>query len=225
MTFKTKHVLLVTAVLAWLAAPARARDEDRGEAVLLFKKAERHFAHHDFELALREFQQSYAISPRPLLLFDMGLAAYKLDLADEALAYLLSFMATVDEPTTASRDALRMIADLRRRDLLARPSPDPTVAAEPSVVAPPVTPAREATAAPATAPATLAPPATAPSFAAPLLTVAAKPAATRRPLVARGWFWGVLTTATLLAGGGVAVALTLGRPNRYPTPTGVAQPQ
>lgn len=108
------HVLL--ALMLGHALPAEAQDAGRRDA-----RARRHFEagtsymeSEDYESALREFNQAYKLSPRPALLFNVGVAASKLDRFVEAID---AFEAFVASGAAAEREAevQTRLTDLKER--------------------------------------------------------------------------------------------------------------
>jgi hypothetical protein len=212
MVLKAGHFALMVALEA---ASTDTYADSRDEAVLLFKKAQRHFAHQDFETAMHEFQESYAISPRPLLLFDMGLTANELGLRDEALSYLRRYMATVDHPDADSRVAKALIVELQRTTRSNKKATRPEPPVEPQVTpAPtaegPTAPGEPVATTPAPPPAHEEPATTsASSSVAPLAltqTAETKPKPKRRA----GLIAGLVVGGVLIVGGAVTVGLLFG---------------
>jgi hypothetical protein len=206
-------VALAAALFLSFVAPVFGR-ADNHEQLALFKKAQHHFAHRDFEAALREFQQLYATSPRPLLLFDMGLAANELGERDEALSYLHTFVVTVDEPNADTREAKEMIAELQRHGAKLKPLPvEPTV--RPPLATTTTTPPPATATAPPSVVIATAPPPPEPVVAAPLATASVPLVVARAPEPTprsrhRGRTAGIVVGSIVLVGGAVAVGIVFG---------------
>ena len=218
--------------LVWLlgsaagAAPDAARLES---AKRHFDLARAQFTLGNYAAALHEFDAAYALDPRPLLLYNAGLAARSAGALDVAQDRLRRFVH--DGPHGRERDdALVYLDELKERAAHHEAATPPPAAAEPATAAP-SGPAEPATVAPA-GPATPAPAAGTPSAAAttsaaaspsaptshptaaPLLPPAAaphvaavansKPAPT--PLYRRWWLW----SAVGLAAAGLGVGLGVG---------------
>jgi hypothetical protein len=214
-------------VIVALAAPAvgrgdvrdQTRDPARDQARALFLRGQEHFAHHQYRAAFDEFRQSYALSPRPLLLYDIGLAALGLEQRDEALTFFRRFVATIDRPTAERRNVETIIAKLERGE---RVAPEPRLS-EPAAPSP--APPTPTTPAPAPAPATPAP-----APAAPTLTPAAnaarphdvtattQTAEARRRAHRRGLIIGLTAGAVVVAGGVIALGIAFGT-STSPVPT------
>lgn len=127
--------MLWAALLVMAAGPASAQSGDGTasandeEARARFEAGERALARSDFEAALQDFERAYALSPRPGLLFNIGLAAQRARRRERALEAFREYLRLVPEaPNRADVEA--RIADLE--DLLAADASEgePTPAAE-----------------------------------------------------------------------------------------------
>jgi tetratricopeptide (TPR) repeat protein len=176
------------------------------QARAFFEKGNAAFRAGDFDAATLAFSQAYDISPRPLLLFNIGLAASKAKQPELALRSFEKFLDVV--PNSPDRqDVEGKIAELRK--VLERQRSAPAVAAKPAAVA---------------AKPSDPPPAEAyPSVAVAIVAAPAPPA--RKPLIRRAWFWGAVAGAAVVVGGGIALGVTLGHSTVFPTPTGQAPVQ
>jgi hypothetical protein len=210
-------VLCLAGPRSWAESPRVSR------ARVLFQEGNVAFEAGDYPLAMQKFQDAYELSPKPLLLFNIGLAAEQAMQPELALQTFERFL-EVSGPMKERAEARHHIADLQR--ILQWQHRSPPGSPPPSPAPPVVSPAP---ASPTPAPASPTPaPAAAPVIApwTPAVATTAPAPATKRPSVARrAWFWGVLGSVTLLAAGGVAVWFTIGMPNRYPSPNGVTSAQ
>jgi hypothetical protein len=198
--------LLIVIIL--MARPAFGQGDGRDQARTLFIRGQEQFDRRQYRKAIESFQQSYALSPRPLLLYDMGLAALLLLQSDEALTYLHRFLATIDHPTPERHDAERLVAKLES-ERHAPPSPS----AEPPP--PPLAPA------PAQTGPTPPLPTTTPALSAArldLVRAAPAPATANRRAHQRNLIIGLAAGAAAVAGGVIAIGIVFGT-SRGPVPT------
>lgn len=190
----------IVALLA-LAAPAPARapaDANVAEARRLFDRGRHAFDRAQYEEALRAFEAAYQLTPRPLLLYNLGHTALRLQRLADARGYFARFLAT-DASGPERAEAEKIVA---RLDAQGTPAPRPEgAAAPPSGV---------------TAPQPTAPPPTV-TQPAPVAVVAA-PVGSPPRRKSRAWLWGV--AAAVAAGVAVGLGVGLGVPRSdAPPPT------
>jgi tetratricopeptide (TPR) repeat protein len=139
---------MLVSLIAASAAPALAQETDRDpEARGLFLAGQAAFDAGRFEDALRYFEQSYALSSRPALLFNIGQAADRARLDATALDAFRRYLASDPELDAAERHSIEQrVAALEaalRRGAAAEPAetalapdalPPPPAEPEPSVV-------------------------------------------------------------------------------------------
>jgi tetratricopeptide (TPR) repeat protein len=108
LTVRTVPIALSVGLLLVFSAPAAAQPQNQDQldeaARLLFESAREAFAAGDYELALGRFQQAYAASPRPALLYNIATTLDRLRRDEEALAALERFLAA--DPNTPNRSEI-----------------------------------------------------------------------------------------------------------------------
>lgn len=93
---------------------ALGQDSDNERARVHFSSGRSYFDEGNYERALEEFQQAYALSPLPLMLFNIGTTQERLGMLREAADTFERFLREV--PDADNRDVLtRRIANLRSR--------------------------------------------------------------------------------------------------------------
>ena len=108
----TVSVIAIGLAAAAFASPAHAQDDER--ARLHFEAGRSHFDQGRYENALLEFQESYALSGRAALLFNIGTTLERLARWDEAADHFAEFL--TQNPSYERRTDLESrIANLRRR--------------------------------------------------------------------------------------------------------------
>jgi tetratricopeptide (TPR) repeat protein len=175
-------------VIVWLlggVAAAQSTDDEAAKRHYLAGQA--YFSRARYDDALREFQESYRLSHREAISYNLGLCEEKLDRVDDAIASLERYLAA--EPDSPRKESVNeLLEGLRARQReKARAAPP----------APPAEAAPTATPAPAAPPAETAPP---PAPPAPVLVETAPPSRHRlRPaaIAVAG-----LTLASVLAAAG-----------------------
>lgn len=219
----------VVAVGLALATGATAAARDAGtdvqvnQAAALYRLGKDKFAAGDYQAATDAFERAYALSPRPPLLYNIGLAALQAKQPQKALRSFELYVAAV--PPSPQRTTIeRVIADLRRqghetgRDDATKPIAPPADLAADSAAAATAAPTARLSAPPAT---TSAPAASSDSA---LVDVGAtKPAA--RGVAHRGWFWATVVGGALVIGGAVALGVVFGARAQPPHATGIASVQ
>ncbi|MBZ0120522.1 MAG: tetratricopeptide repeat protein, partial [Sandaracinaceae bacterium] len=117
---------------------ALGQDSDNERARVHFSSGRSYFDEGNYERALEEFQQAYALSPLPLMLFNIGTTQERLGMLREAADTFERFLREV--PDADNRDVLtRRIANLRSRaDRVAAGHADPGEQAEATTTATPV---------------------------------------------------------------------------------------
>lgn len=120
-------VLLFCAGVALPSSMALAQSEDVSEeneerARLLFQAGDEHYANGRYEDALAAFEESYALSGHPLLLFNMANAQERMGLYDGAISSLERYLPDAEEGETSRietrLESLRARAE-RVRDMTA----------------------------------------------------------------------------------------------------------
>jgi len=205
-TFVTVGALVALSSLACGDEKSSLSPSDRlAIAKTHFTEGQAAYRRGDFEQAEKEFTESYQFSPQPMLLYDIAQAARSAGHLQKALEMYRAYLTVRTEPI------LRSNAEQRIRELEREISSAPT---QPQSEAAPIPapPTSSGSGASEKAPSAAAAP-------APPLVAAAAPPAPKRRLVRRGWFWGTLVAAAVVAGGAIALGVTLGSRNVYPTPT------
>jgi tetratricopeptide (TPR) repeat protein len=128
-----KHLLVIALVALPLVALARPNDKDRAQKHIA-KATEAHQA-GNYDVALAELQEAYALDPQPDLLYAIGQVYVKLGKCPEAVASYEKFLATnpPPEPTAATNEAIAAC----KSQMAPPPPPEPTPA--PQAPPPPVT--------------------------------------------------------------------------------------
>jgi tetratricopeptide (TPR) repeat protein len=110
----------VLALLAALAAPARAGERDqapptpatRERAKALFEEAEGYYRVREYEKALASYKESYLLAREPVLLFNIAQCYRQLGQLEEALKSYEAFLR--DDPKSALREnAAARLAEIR----------------------------------------------------------------------------------------------------------------
>ncbi len=194
----------------------------------MYKRGQDHFNHGQFKSAFEEFSQCYALSPRPLLLYDMGLTALRLEKYDTALDLLRRFLSTMDKPTPERNTAEALVARLQAsgsRGDPGTPTPPLSEPASPTAVSP--TPASPTPASPTAVSSTPASPTPTPVVDGALTATAASPSLTAPPTLTqqaappprrRGLILGLSIGAAAVVVGAVAIGIVFGT-ERGPTTT------
>src|SRR5882672_9982125 len=134
-TIRTKSAAMAIAALAVMcamAAPGQAQAESRAASANVqrarqhFLAGKRAFETKSFARALQEFQQGYALEPRPGFLLNMGHAARRMGQLREARDFYTRFLAT-KPPAAEQRAAAQLVADIER-ELPRDPAPRAAVA-------------------------------------------------------------------------------------------------
>lgn len=206
------RALLVTLALVATASPALADDVARSKA--LYKKGENAFAMGDYAHAAEYFEQSYSLSQRPQLLwnvaaahrawFDLDHDAAHLRRARSVYANYASLIDVPREREEAQREIARL--DEQIAALEKEPAAPPATAPSPSRSPSPPAPRESPLAAPP-APAVESPPSEAlsPLPAVPQAAASERDGAT--PVYKRWWLW---TLVGVVVAGGAATGLVLG---------------
>jgi tetratricopeptide (TPR) repeat protein len=130
-----KHLLVVAFVALPLVALAGPKDRDLAQQHIT-KATQAHQA-GQYDVALAELQQAYALDPQPDLLYAIGQVYVKLGKCPEAVASYEKFLATnpPPEPAAATHEAIAAC-----KAQMAPPPPEPAPAPQP---APPPVPQPE----------------------------------------------------------------------------------
>ncbi len=181
-----------------LAAPA---DPAIVEARKHFEDGTKAFNLGEFDRAVKEYKAAYNAKPDPVFLYNIA-QAYRLgnDLP-QALFFYRSFLR--NQPNTPNRHEIESRIEQLEAQVAQKSTPAP--APTPAAPTPPETP-------PAPAPMPAPVPAVSPPAPSPVAAVSTTPSPPpKKPLYKKGWFWGVVVGAIVVAGGvgaGVGVALT-----------------
>jgi tetratricopeptide (TPR) repeat protein len=97
-----------------VASTAYAQTETDERARTHFEAGRQHFEDGSYERALEEFNRAYELSPRPVMLFNIGATQERLAMLDEAAATLERYVREVPEAPNRSQ-VERRIDNLRRR--------------------------------------------------------------------------------------------------------------
>ncbi|MCA9658846.1 MAG: hypothetical protein KC486_10900 [Myxococcales bacterium] len=173
-------------------------DDSLKAAQAAYEEGTQAYALGNFDQAVAAFERSYSLSGRPELLFNLGQSYAHWYTLSEDLGHLrkaralfdnyVKFLRESDPPDQeAIDDAEARIAEVERLLAEAKEGPAPAPGPEPD---PGPDPGIDA----GTPPADDAPPA-------------------KRPLVRRGWFWGVVVGGALLVAGAVTAGVLLSRDN------------
>jgi tetratricopeptide (TPR) repeat protein len=121
---------------AVLAQSEEISEENEERARQLFQAGDEHYANGRYEDALAAFEEAYALSGRPLLLFNMANAQERTGMYDEAIASLERYLPDADEGE-ASRIETRLTSlrsrAARVRDMTSTPDPVETPPDEPGI--------------------------------------------------------------------------------------------
>jgi tetratricopeptide (TPR) repeat protein len=192
------HVLVATLLLAALpdrvAPPAHAQSTEE-RAKDLVREGNRLYKQHQFEPALRRYQEAFALRPTPITVFNMGQCLRELGQLGPAVFQFRIFLAMA--PTAPNAAQVReLIAELERTAAAQRA---PTGNGAPVVLAPSVLPS---------------PPS---AQAEPVVVTAADGgSAPGRPWYKRWYVW--VPIAVLVAGGVVGGAVAGSRAGGGPAP-------
>jgi hypothetical protein len=231
-------LVIVVATLAWPGATsARPRYRDRIEqARLLFLEGKADLHVGDFVGAIARFKESYALSARPLLLFNIAVAASSAMQPELAREYFEKFLVAAEakaperaEAEAALRNLDKVIAQQRLLNGPAKvaaqpppPKPAPAPIAAPQAPAP--APSVAATPVALQPTPRLQPPPSPPQLeesapSAALIAAAPPPPRSRRSL---GLIVGLTLGGVALVGGAIALGLVFGLGPSYPAATGQA---
>jgi tetratricopeptide (TPR) repeat protein len=130
-------VKLAIAVLLALAAPAVADHASRAKAA--DRSARAHYAAHEYDAAIADYQAAYRAMPDPLFLFDIAQSYRMLDDCDHALEFYREYLQ--ERPDADNRTLVERFMD----HMTACAAPEPDEAAPPppprvQAAAPPPTP-------------------------------------------------------------------------------------
>ena len=141
MGVASKAWLLVGVLIVCIPfSAARAQDEDpEARARRLYEVGEAAFAQGEYEVALDLLGSAYELSPRPALLYNMGVCADRLRRDAEAIEHYDGYLARFpDAPNRADVEArLRALREaVLQRETAATSAPVQVAEAPPIVVAP-----------------------------------------------------------------------------------------
>jgi hypothetical protein len=203
MRLSTRNtVACVALLLALCAGSARAETGEGGSAAERarehFDRGNSYFDAGQFDNAIKEFEQSYAIKPVPLLLFDIGNVARVSGKNEMAIEYFRRYLRQAPAGTKERTEARRYLAEMTKPGYKAPPPPAP-----PAPEAPPPAPVAAPAPAPAPAPAAALPPPIAPH--------------TDTPVYKKWWLWTIVGVG-VAAGVGVGLGLGLTQSSGYTYP-------
>lgn len=119
-----------------LAQSEEVSEENEERARELFQAGDEHYANGRYEDALAAFEEAYALSGRPLLLFNMANAQERTGMYEDAIASLERYLPDADESETprieTRLESLRSRA-ARVRDMTTTPDPVETPPEEPGI--------------------------------------------------------------------------------------------
>lgn len=198
--------LVVFVSLLLFAIPARSQAPDQAARVReLYESGTTHYNLREYQDALSDFKSAYRMRPDPVFLFNIAQCYRQLGDPEQAASYYRAFRREL--PDAANRaDVDRLIAEMDKAIAAHRANIPPSGPAPLTTPAPATqaTPATNAAAAPATTPAATTLTATSPTA--------------KKPLAKKAWFWVTLGGAVIVAGGAVALGVTLSQP-RAPSPS------
>jgi hypothetical protein len=152
-------VLGVAPTLSWAQAPPTAKPEPTtaaepnsdARARELYEQGDRYYSEGRYEKAVEAFRESYSLSKRPLLLFNLANAYERLGRYDEAVTALREYAPSAPEQEreviTKRIDSLELRA--KEQAARAQPAPPPPATATPASPPPAAPTADSAAAAPA----------------------------------------------------------------------------
>jgi tetratricopeptide (TPR) repeat protein len=182
-------------LLVWLGS---ARADDKEVARQAYREGTRQYELGDFKAALDAFKKAYLNYEDPAILFNLAQCQRQLGDKVEALRTYRVFLHKVPE-TTERAQIEKIIAELQAaidHDKAAKAQP-PTETVEPSIARTPTEPP---------------PTAQSPTNSTAQTTVTEAPA--KKPLVKRGWFWGVVVGGVVVVAGAVTLGILYGRPQQ-----------
>jgi hypothetical protein len=212
---------------AWVvaAAPAIAADARTESAREHYLQGESFYKISRFASALDEYEQAYLAKPDPTFLYNIAQCHRMIGNRADAARFYRNYLN--DAPAAANREAVeKLIKELEAAAPGQKPTPAPVAPPAPAqppaqaipAPAPTSQPVAQATPAPAPAPPPAAAPPPPPAVAPPTqpspnlvgpsstVTLSAQPAAQRRPLYKRWWFWTGIGVVVLSS---VAVAFAI----------------
>jgi tetratricopeptide (TPR) repeat protein len=201
---RSRHLmrLWTTCIVAWAAISALAAGRARAEtpdslttseqrtavAREHFDRGNSYFEGGKYDNAIKEFEQSYAIKPVPLLLFDIGNVARVSGKNEMAIEYFRRYLRTAPAGARERLEARRFLAEMTKPGYKApaAEAPPPAETPPPPATPPPAPPAAVATPAPAT-----------------------PAAADKQPLYKKWWLWTAVGGAVVAVGLGVGLGVGL----------------
>ncbi len=194
-----RMLVVATAVaIAVGVVPARADNKDIAREA--FQEGSRQYEIGDFKAALAAFKKAYLNYEDPAFLFNIAQCERALGDKPEALRTYRVFLYKV--PDSPQRPSVEKIV----AELQAAIDQEKAAAAHP----PTGTIAPGATTAPSPATTSESAP------AQPAASLTASPPAREKPLVKRGWFWGVVAGGAVVVAGAVTLGVVLGTRHANP---------
>jgi hypothetical protein len=212
----TSRIVCVVALVALFVGSLRASAAPR-TAKEEYADGVRAYASGRYDEAAAAFERAYALSPRPLIVFNVGQARRKMGDFDRALVAYRTYLATgKDEPAATLAEArgyVAQIEDYLHQSQAPTPTttpPTPTTPTPPpdSNQAPPpeATPPPPATTTPATPPPTDN-------------TIVAAPPRPKRPLYKSPALWGGVAAGVVVLGLAIGLGVGLGTRSHEPDTT------
>jgi tetratricopeptide (TPR) repeat protein len=204
-----RQACLITAITFGSLGSALAEEPESPR--VHYERANAAFALGNYAKAAEEYERAFELRPDPALLFNAA-QSHRLG-GNNARALLLyqNYLRLFGDRINNADETRRHITDLQTvlaTEERSREAGSSGTLSPPSYSSLPRAP--EVAPAPSPAPAATA-------------TVTAPPTPTppqaKRPLVKRGWFWGVIAGVAVVAATSVALGVTLGSSTVYPTPS------
>jgi hypothetical protein len=208
LTARLLHSLLIVATVLLLRptlAVAQATDPRA-----LSNRGIEHFRNGEYDLALSDFQASYALNPLPELLFNIAQAYRMQGNCPMALRSYNEYLSSAPRGLMQRRAAARIAALHECRDASAPAPAEPEAAESDPVPAP--APASPELIRAAPVPEAQPPP---PSRQAVVATSSANPP---HPPSRKGWVWGVVAASAVVVAGAITIGVVFGSSDRYPPP-------
>jgi len=203
--------ILAVLLLASVAGPAHADDDDTAKARSLFEKGMAHFQLEEYDAAIDKWQAGFRLKPVPEFLYNIAQAYRLWKQPDKALSFYRKYLSMrPDAPNRPEVERhMRSMERLVNEQERAASAP-PTVPMTPNgaAQAPPENPPTSPPPPPAEPPTVAASPAPAPApTETNAVSIRSKP---ERPITRRPWFWAVVGGAAAVVVAGVVVGVVVG---------------
>jgi tetratricopeptide (TPR) repeat protein len=147
MSMSTYWVIFAVLPTLLLARGEFARADERApsaeqieRAKKLFALGQAHITVEKYDLAMQDFEESYALVPRPALLFNIATVARFANLSQKAIDYYQRYLASTKAKGSRSAEAQKWLAELTRSPVPSRnaelPRPASPVETTPPVALP-----------------------------------------------------------------------------------------